>query len=31
MSWAVLEEMMQAATGPTDRLTAEVSVRSLAG
>ena len=30
MSWAVLEEMMQAATGPTDRLVAEVSIRSLA-
>ena len=30
MSWAVLEEMMQAATGPSDRLTAEVSIRSLA-
>jgi DNA-binding transcriptional MocR family regulator len=30
MSWAVLEEMMQAATGPADRLVAEVSIRSLA-
>lgn len=29
-SWAVLEEMMQAATGPADRLVAEVSIRSLA-
>lgn len=29
-SWAVLEEMMQAATGPSDRLVAEVSIRSLA-
>ena len=30
-SWVVLEEMMQAATGPADRLVAEVSIRSLAG
>ena len=30
MSWAVLEEMMQAAAGPADRLVAEVSIRSLA-
>jgi DNA-binding transcriptional MocR family regulator len=29
-SWMVLEEMMQAATGPADRLVAEVSIRSLA-
>ena len=29
-SWAVLEEMMQVATGPSDRLVAQVSVRSLA-
>ncbi|MGB1505300.1 MAG: winged helix-turn-helix transcriptional regulator [Acidimicrobiales bacterium] len=29
-SWAVLEEMMQVATGPSDRLVAEVSIRSLA-
>lgn len=29
-SWAVLEEMMQLATGPADRLVAEVSIRSLA-
>lgn len=29
-SWVVLEEMMQAATGPADRLVAEVSIRSLA-
>ena len=29
-SWAVLEEMMQAATGSADRLVAEVSIRSLA-
>jgi DNA-binding transcriptional MocR family regulator len=29
-SWAVLEEMMQVATGPADRLVAEVSIRSLA-
>ncbi len=30
MSWAVLEEMMQAAAGPADRLVAEVSIRTLA-
>lgn len=30
VSWAVLEEMMQVATGPSDRLVAEVSIRSLA-
>lgn len=29
-SWVVLEEMMQTATGPADRLVAEVSIRSLA-
>ena len=29
-SWVVLEEMMQAATGPADLLVAEVSIRSLA-
>lgn len=29
-SWAVLEELMQVATGPSDRLVAEVSIRSLA-
>ena len=29
-SWAVLEEMMQVAVGPRDRLVAEVSIRSLA-
>ena len=30
MSWVVLEEMMQAAAGPTDRLVAQVSIRTLA-
>ena len=29
-SWVVLEEMMQAASGPAGRLVAEVSIRSLA-
>ena len=29
-SWVVLEEMMQATTGPADRPVAEVSIRSLA-
>lgn len=29
-SWAVLEEMMQVPTGPSDRLVAEASIRALA-